>query len=313
MDRKHDAVVGFSINPEVTITGGPEIGTEAGEKSPVKHQFSVSGTSLNVAMALRRCGFTPVLLGAVGQDDPINGFIERHLHRLEIPHFLLEVRDQTPFAMIEPEFDRRLSSKAPITVVEAGLVRGVLEDNCPQFQIVTGLLPDEGELEMAKALLHNGSGTKVLNPRQTLTAQRHLMAEMAQSADWLVCNRHEAAAFIGCNSTQVTLGHLSQFLDLGFKRVVITCDREGAKMASVDGTSISVGSYEHGPYCDETGAGDCFLGFFISAVLAGHDFDYALRIGNVAAGIKVTHLGAGSQPEINEVRQALAGFESIEA
>ena len=57
---------------------------------------------------------------------------------------------------------------------------------------------------------------------------------------------------------------------------------------------------------DTTGAGDCFAGFFVSALACGKDYFSAARLANAAAALSVTREGgAVSMPSADEARAFL--------
>ncbi len=306
MTSKSDIVVGFSVNPELTWTDVPPL--EHGQKLPAQADFFISGTSYNVARAMKRCDIRAHLIGAVGRNDPVNGVVEETLKAQGIPYILLEAREKTPLASVEPQMERRLSFKPPIVEVDREAVRNVVVRADPQFQIVTGLMPDPKEIELAEVLLTQNGGTRVLNPRRALTAERDLFVRVAQSADWVFMNRVEAADFLRRPSDQLVLKDLRKFLDLGLKLAVVTLDKDGA-MVVTDDLALQVPPYNHGEKIDAIGAGDCFLSFIVASIMRGCDKEEALRRAAVAAGIKVTRLGSANVPSWQEVLEAEKNYK----
>ncbi|MDD2807313.1 MAG: PfkB family carbohydrate kinase [Patescibacteria group bacterium] len=305
-----DVVVGFSLNPEIYWTGIPvQSGMLAGQKVSAQASWSVSGTSFDVAWALLQSGCTPLLLGAVGADDPLNRVIEQRLGEINMPHQLLGVREHTCLASIEPEHERHLSFKSPVVTVDTAAIKLVIEQEQPKFRVVTGLMPDENEIVLAQTLLAPNGGIRILNPRQALTGNRPVFKEIVQSADWLFMNRFEAAEFLEVGSGDLQLSMLEQFLELGPSLVVVTMDGDGSFALSREGLTVSMPSHIHGPKVDEKGAGDCLLGFFIAATLKGCSPEDALRMATVAAGIKVTRMGTTNIPSMAEVMEVVSHYE----
>ena len=307
MTSKFDIVVGFSVNPDITWTDVPEFAP--GQKVPARAKFHISGTSLNVAQAMKICGISRKLIGAVGQGDLVNAMIERYLREEGITYLLLEARESTPLAHFEPKTDRKLSYKPPIIEVDRTSVEQAVVDADSRFQIVTGLMPDPREIELAKVLLTENGGTRVLNPRSALTENRELFREVARFSDWTFMNRFEAAAFLRRPPDQLVLKDLQRFLNLGLKLAIVTLDKDGAMMVADDGQELHILSHNHGKVVDATGAGDCFLSFFVASIMRGCDKEEALRRAAVAAGIKVTRLGSANVPSWQEVLEAEKNYK----
>lgn len=307
MASKFDIVVGFSVNPELAWTGVPEL--VPGQKSPAEAHFHISGTSYDVASVMKKCDIRAGLIGAVGIDDPVNAVVRAALEREGISHLLLEARKKTPWASVLPETDQRFSFKLPIIKVDEELVRQTVVDTGSKFQIVTGLLPDADEIKLAKVILTENGGTRVINPREALMADRDLFREVAKSADWLFVNRMEAAEFLRRKPEHLMLEDLRDFFKLGLKLVVVTLDEEGAMIVADDGLSLKAAPYRHGKKADATGAGDCFLGFFAASILKGSGREEAFYRAMVAAGIKVTRLGSANVPSWREVLEAEANYK----
>ncbi len=303
-----DAIVGFSVNPEITWTGIPTgIANLSGQKVSAEATVGISGTSFDVAWALKQCGHQPLLLGAVGQgDDPFNPFIERFLKQAEIDHHLLPVRERTCLASVEPEHDRHLSFKSPITTIDVSTLQAVCGAGSAAYQIVTGLMPDKHEVTLARELLNSNGGVRVLNARQALTRDKRTFSEIASHSDWLVLNRHEAADYLGIGNQELTTSALSSFLDLGPRLVIVTMDSDGSLVADKSGWREHVSAYQHGQVIDEKGAGDCLLGFFIGATLHGFSQEQALRIAMIGAGMKVTRCGTTNLPAWSEVLEVFS-------
>lgn len=300
MKEKPEAILGFAVNPEITWT---DEGAPMGERIPARCDFHVSGTSYDIALALKICGIEPMLIGAVGANDIINKAIEEDLNRRGIKNLLLGMRESTPWACIEPESGRRLSFKEGITKIEVNAVSNLLTQSESKFKVLTGLMPDVLEMEMAKALF-KGDGIRILIPSFKFAQDKKSMHELGRMTDWMFMNKHEAAAYLGCEPDKVTLKSIEAFLDLGPSMVVVTKDKDGAMMVDTEGRRKSLKAHPV-KMKDETGAGDCFLGFFIASMHKGYSRDEALKIATVAGGLKASRMGTINIPTWQEVIKEL--------
>src|SRR3989338_1947487 len=293
---KYPILVGYSVNPEVVWDNISQ--PAPGQKIPGNMRLGVAGTSLNVVWSLKTCGCRPLLIGAVGKDK-LADLTRDLLVERSIPHLLLPVRKGTAFASIEP-IQGCWSHKPEVVRIDYEKITEALKENQPQFQVVTGLMPDQSEVLLAQCLLAKGYGIRVLNPRQNLIANRALFAQIADWADWLFLNRHEAAAYLGCKLEEVNLEALEPFLKFS-QMAIVTCDEQGALLLNRDGLRLNLPAYVNGqPKINETGAGDCFLGFFLAAVCRGYELPAAFALATVASGIKVTRPGTTNVPTFEE-------------
>ena len=300
----YEVVVGFSVNPEISWTKVPAF--RAGQKLSAQAEVAISGTSLDVCLGVQACGSRPLLIGAVGLNDPFNMVIEVGLQKQDIAHLLLPVRKRTCLASIEPETERHLSFKPPVVKVEPAIVESALKNAKPEFQVVTGLMSDRNEIALAETLLANGYGIKVLNPREALTADKKTFERVAALADWLFLNRFEAAAYLDCQPNELTLESLKSFLALGVKKVIVTCDGDGALAADCNGWSVQMPSFHFGEKVGDKGAGDCLLGFYLGSLIKGYCLNDAFQLAIIAAGIKVTRPGTTNIPSFKEVLAQVA-------
>lgn len=301
-----DVLVGTSVNPEINwITDDGE--ARPGQKSAAEMRLGLSGTSYDVAVALRQANISAMLVGAVGLKDPLNGWLEHHLQEARLPYELLELRTQTAVAHVEPKAGRHLSFKPGLREVPVDMVRSRLRHISARVRVVTGLMPDPRETQLAKLLLDGDSCLRVLNPRIALVEDRKEFIPLLGISDWLVLNRTEAAAFFSPGETVDPAVFLDSSPSL--KLVLVTKDREGATLYSTGGVRYEIPAFSAGPEVHATGAGDCFLGYFLAGHLMGWPHDRCLALAAVAAGIKVTIPGTASSPLMSEVLARLEGWE----
>lgn len=100
--------------------------------------------------------------------------------------------------------------------------------------------------------------------------------------DLLVVNEGEAAALAAATNTAPD--------KLGVPHLVITKGVEGATYFG--GTSVITQQGYKVDAIDTTGAGDCFYGYFLAAMIAQHSIEHALRQAAAASALQVTKAGA---------------------
>ncbi len=300
------ALAGFAINLEICWNN---ISLPYNNRCNAGGDFHLSGTSLDIAVALQQCGVAVKLIGAVGREDQLDlaGLIYKDLDRRCLPHILLPLRKQTAIASIEVASGRHLSFKPEMRGTTKIAIEQMVRDYQPQLQIVSGLMADEEEVDFASRFFRAGCGLKVLNFRRAFVSKSwELLRAIAKLTDLLCLNRYEAAAFLSCEVDQVGLQNIDSLLKLGPKMVIVTKDRDGALSVDQNGTRLSVPAYEAGRRVDPSGAGDCFLAYFLDAWLKHQPLSQALKQASVAAVIKVTRLGAHNMPSFEEVAKVIA-------
>lgn len=296
--EKAIAVLGLSINPEITWSGE---GEKQGERIFATPDYHTSGTSFDVALAMRACGIRPMLIGTVGEGDLINAALVEDLTRRGIDNLLLGVREKTPWACIEPEAGRRLSFKKPVIKAGDREIKDAVAGADFQYKLVSGLMPDPLEMDMAKAILA-GDGIKVLMPSFPVAKNQECFRELAAMSNWVFMNRNEAGVNFGCDPKDITVDMVKSVLSLGPTIVVVTLDKEGSIMVSNDGTVIQQPAHEV-VSIDETGAGDCFVGFFIGCMHKGFSKEDALQFATIAGGLKASRMGTINIPTWDEVME----------
>ncbi|MCW8107105.1 ribokinase [Alteromonas ponticola] len=121
--------------------------------------------------------------------------------------------------------------------------------------------------------------------------------------DLLIVNETEAAAITGESEIDAILNHFTE--KWGHARVIVTLGKVGVVMLQKgERTEVKAFSVEA---IDTTAAGDCFIGYFLSAFASHADARQALIRGCAASAIAVTREGAAqSIPEEKEVDRFLA-------
>lgn len=120
--------------------------------------------------------------------------------------------------------------------------------------------------------------------------------------DWLIVNELEGAALADCGSEAEILPALRRRWPS--MNILLTLGARGA-VCLRGGETETCGVYDV-PVSDSTGAGDTFLGYFLTDVLGGASTREALRAASAAASLCVQRAGAAdSVPLRLEVRRAM--------
>ncbi|ROO33450.1 MULTISPECIES: ribokinase [unclassified Pseudomonas] len=144
----------------------------------------------------------------------------------------------------------------------------------------------------------------ILNPAP---ASHALPADWYACVDYLIPNESEAAMLSGLavDSLETAEAAAAQLIGAGAGKVIVTLGGQGLMFANGS-------SFEHFPAprvkaVDTTAAGDTFVGGFAAALANGKSEVEAIRLGQVAAALSVTRIGA--QPSIPTLQEVQA-FES---
>jgi sugar/nucleoside kinase (ribokinase family) len=306
----YDALIGFSVNPEFIFSPKREIvSRRLYRKIPYDLKRCVSGTSFDTAVAMRKMGKQVRVLGAVGLDDPLNYLIQGMLTKYEVETALWGIRKETALAVVDIDKGRKSRSfKLPIIRVPKKEIENEILNCQPALKVVTGLSADPKEIEMAKIFFRGTKGAQVLNPRISLTAQKRIFRQLLGRIHLLILNDFEAGQYFGKERQRVGFKDLEEFHDFGVVAVILTCDVRGAMLSTFDGEKIFQPKINAGKLVDETGAGDCFLGFFLGAKLEGMTNQEAMKFAAAAAALKITLIGGSSMPERKEVEKILKGL-----
>ena len=144
----------------------------------------------------------------------------------------------------------------------------------------------------------------ILNPAP---ASHALPADWYACVDYLIPNESEAAMLSGLavDSLETAEAAAAQLIGAGAGKVIVTLGGQGLMFANGS-------SFEHFPAprvkaVDTTAAGDTFVGGVPAALGNGKSEGEAIRLGQVAAALSVTRIGA--QPSIPTLQEVQA-FES---
>ena len=158
----------------------------------------------------------------------------------------------------------------------------------------------DGELShaaFAKAIeACKGAGGKVsVTLSDPFCVDRHHQAfrdMIRDHVDLLFCNEHEMAAMYPADTLEESMAEAAS-------RVEIVACTVGSKGAYVmRGGETVLAPAEATDVVDVTGAGDLFAAGFLHGLVNGHDMMTCGRMGNVAAGEVISHIGARPEADL---------------
>jgi len=151
-------------------------------------------------------------------------------------------------------------------------------------------------------IAHDAGVTVVLNPAPAAT----LPDEVLRKVDIIAPNETEAQVLTGVaiKNEQDAQRAAAVFMEKGIKQVVITLGYMGA--FATDGQRSEIVPRITVDAVDTTGAGDAFLGGFLTALSEGRDLFGALRFGNATGALSVTKRGtAPAMPHRAEIDELM--------
>lgn len=269
-------------------------------------EFGIGGAESNVAIALARLGVEVTWAGRVG-DDSVGGAVLREL-RGEGVHVVAERDPYAPTGLMLKErargevrrvrYYRGASAAAAMGPDFVAHLAAVMEGTAVLH--VTGITPALGPgpaaaVESAIALARS-TGTLVsvdVNHRRALwsdEAARPVLAALVASADLVFAGCDEAAVVLGRHGETTAPTEMARSLaDLGPRTVVIKLGADGA--LAIDHDRIVTAPARPLSVVDPVGAGDAFVGGYLTALLEGEPVAGALALGNAVAGVVVSTPG----------------------
>ncbi len=150
-------------------------------------------------------------------------------------------------------------------------------------------------LTFAAELAHKHHVKVILNPAPF--PKEALPAALISNVDMIIPNETEAEYMTGQKVTDEisALSVVNKIHELGVKDVIITVGKDGAYVSTAPGDLHLVSSFPV-KAVDTVAAGDTFCGALCVALSKGYCLLDAVKIGNKAASIAVTRIGA--QPSV---------------
>ena len=272
-----------------------------------------AGGAANVAANIAGLGATPVLLGAVGDDDESLlvpdvlsevGVSPGHLVTISGRPTTVKTRiiaHSQQVARIDQESDAPLSANVENAVLEKFKALVTDCDAVVVSDYAKGLLTERIVSEIIS--ISKGRNIPVLVDPKGKDYSKY------SGATLITPNRREAADACGLEENDqqmVDLAGNQLLMQLGMQSVLITQGEDGMTLFRKDSEPYHLNTVARDVY-DVTGAGDTVIGTLAVAVAAGAELDQAADIANLAAGLVVEQVGttAISFPELQEALNSL--------
>lgn len=248
------------------------------------------GMIANVACAASRLGSPAAMMGVVG-DDPYGRVAVAGLAAFGVDTSLVQVRQgaRTFFCVIMLD----ASGEKALTAVDTDchLVRRAdIDPDAFARTRVVHHMGDDLESATWTAAQARARGALVSLDLEPATAAHGsaALAPMLASTDIVFMNEAGCTTAFGADVHRAA----AAILALGPKVCVVTRGARGV-LAVSGTTSVTVPALEV-PVVDTTGAGDCFIGAFLTRTLAGWDLEPAVRFATAAAALSIGAVGSRS-------------------
>ncbi|MDQ0771154.1 ribokinase [Pseudarthrobacter defluvii] len=272
------------------------------------------GKSANQAVAAARLGGHVSLVGAVGE-DPNGAMLEASVAGagVDVSH-VRGSSEPTGVAVIavdaRGENNIIISAGANGTLSPADVARAA--DVMDDAAVVSLCLEVSTETVLAAAQAgHDAGATVLLN----LSPYAEIPSALAELADVLLVNAHEAALFLGSSvpgagaSAADWDAARSRFADRGIRQILVTLGSNGSVVLdshAAPGSQVTFVQPTQVHAVDTTGAGDAFTGAVAVRLAAGDALADAAAFASVAAALATTRKGTqAAYPEAAGVERRL--------
>ncbi|MDZ7798804.1 MAG: PfkB family carbohydrate kinase [Patescibacteria group bacterium] len=315
--------LGIPDNQSYEVLLAPSVCIEETKQGPISGKFSkipvtlkrrVSGTSLNIALALTRVFEKSVkLLGCVSDNayEPHNAYLQTHVSNLGLDFHPLPVYNDTSVATLiidtgpeKSEDNLMLSTKGKLIKPEiaAKEIRKQIQLCRPDIIMATGVT--DNDYPMVKVLFEKEESFRILNPRPELL--RQISLDKIKGIDLLIINHEELSGCLGqeIKANEIKPKDVLPCHNLGIPFIIVTLNHHGMIFSGSE-LNFFRPAINLGQAISSTGTGDAFTSAFIAAVLEGLDLETCLLWARVFAGLKVIRTGGSNIPTAKEFRVAL--------
>jgi sugar/nucleoside kinase (ribokinase family) len=260
------------------------------------------GSAANTAVGLASLGARPAFVGSVGHDT-LGDEYELDLGsvgvRCVLSHSAVDLCTGQCLVMVSSDSGRTMATNLGAgVVIDAEAVEHAFVGAAAAVYLEGYLLDSPGTsaaIERAIELAKAGGGFVALSLSDPFLVERHgeFLNELVEGeVDLLFANEDEARRFTGADDLSGALEALER---PGFMAAV-TLGARGAVLLN-RGERAFVQAPKVGRVDDTTGAGDLFAAGVLYGIVSGATLETAGRLGALAAGEVVSHLGA--QPQVS--------------
>jgi sugar/nucleoside kinase (ribokinase family) len=258
------------------------------------------GSAANTAVGVASFGGRAAFIGKV-RDDDLGQVFAHDIRASGVTFSSSPAAEGLPtaisFILVTPDAERTMSTSlgiaAEVTVddVDEALVKGAAITYCEGY--LWDLEPTKEAIRRSIAIAHGAGRLVALTLSDGFCVERHraeFRALAEESVDVLFANEDEITSLYEVDHFDQALQKVRDNVDLAF----LTRGPAGAVVVRGDEIHV-VGAHPHGEVVDTTGAGDAFAAGAMFGLTHGCDLATCARLGSVAAGEVISHLGPRNQ------------------
>jgi ribokinase len=277
----------FRLDPKTK-----ELCVKFGDKAVIdQSHFAVGGNATNVAVGLRRMGFSVSVSSEIGDDDFSKKILDVIDHE-GISKFLLK---QTKDSVSSFSVILNYKNDRTIFVEDFKREHNFSFDDVLSNWVYLTSLGEEWEGAYQKTLEHvlKNNLKLAFNPGQNqLDKGVAYLSEIFKNTNILFLNKEESESLLQINAQNKDIEEiLLGLLELGPKTVVIT-DGVNGSFAMDFNKKIYHQEIFKTPIIERTGAGDAYASGFLSAILLGKNINDAMKFGAENASSVISKIGA---------------------
>ena len=260
-------------------------------------QLGLGGDAANQSVRLADLGHSVALVTCVGSDD--NGkMLQSALERRGVSTVYLRERPDcatgTALVLVDEQGERHtFSAKGAHSTLDKASLPTSLPDGCRAISLASlfsmPVLERDGLLELLRQAKAQGVLAFADLAADKFGQGLSGVAPFLPWIDYFLPSLYDALEMTGASTAEAAA---AIYRDLGAKRVVIKCGRDGCYF---DGEEKGWASAVPVEPVDTTGAGDCMAALFLSRILAGDDLAAACRFACGGASLSTLFLGASSE------------------
>lgn len=272
-----------------------ELCARYGDKALIdKVELLLGGNASNVAVGVSRLGFKSAILAEIGTDE-FSQKIVNNLKNEGVNDSLLKRNEKAP-SLISVIINFKVDRTIFVEDIEMEHNFDLNNLNVKWIYLTSLGKKWEDTYKKVTEFCKQENAKLAFNPGiLQLDDDFNKISQTFQVADVLFVNKEEAKSILNANGKTVSAEDIKNLLlplkSLGPKSVVITDGTNGSCSINERGEVFSYGIIQS-QAVERTGAGDSYAAGFLSAILAGLDFNTAMIWGARNASSVVTKVGA---------------------
>lgn len=272
-----------------------ELCVRYGDKALIdKVELLLGGNASNVAVGVSRLGFKSAILAEIGTDE-FSQKIVNNLKNEGVNDSLLKRNEKAP-SLISVIINFKVDRTIFVEDIEMEHNFDLNNLNVKWIYLTSLGKKWESTYKKVTEFCQQENAKLAFNPGTLqLDDDFNKISQTFQIAEVLFVNKEEAKTILNANGRTVSSEEIKDLLlplkNLGPKSVVITDGKNGSCSVNKQGEVFSYGIIES-QAIERTGAGDSYAVGFLSAILAGQNFDTAMVWGTHNASSVVTKVGA---------------------